>query len=51
VVRRIAQQQGFHSAALDELVALVDERLVRNRATSAPPTQSTPQKTVAKAPR
>src|SRR6058998_535318 len=32
LVRRIAAQQGLHSETLDEIVALVDERLARNRA-------------------
>jgi hypothetical protein len=32
LVRRIAGQQGLQSDALDEIVALVDERLTRNRA-------------------
>lgn len=31
LVRRIARQQGFQSDTLDEIVALVDERLERNR--------------------
>ena len=32
LVRRIAQQQGLQSDTLDEIVTLVDERLVKNRA-------------------
>jgi hypothetical protein len=32
LVRRIAQQQGMQSDTLDEIVALVDERLQQNRA-------------------
>jgi hypothetical protein len=32
LVRRIARQQGFQSDALEEIVALVDERLAQNRA-------------------
>ena len=36
LVRRIARQLGLHSDTLDEIVALVDERLARNRAASAP---------------
>jgi hypothetical protein len=32
LVRRIACQQGLHSATLDEIVTLVDDRLERNRA-------------------
>jgi len=32
LVRRIAKQQGLQSETLDEIVTLVDERLVRNRA-------------------
>jgi hypothetical protein len=31
LVRRIAEQQGLHSEALDAIVALVDERLEKNR--------------------
>src|SRR5678816_1767598 len=31
LVRRIAKQQGLQSETLDEIVTLVDERLVRNR--------------------
>jgi len=31
LVRRIAGQKGFHSDTLDEIVALVDERLAKNR--------------------
>ena len=31
LVRQIARQQGLQSGALDEIVALVDERLARNR--------------------
>ena len=30
--RQIARQQGLHSDTLDEIVRLVDERLVKNRA-------------------
>jgi hypothetical protein len=33
LVRRIAGQQGTHSDTLDEMVALIDEGLARNRAT------------------
>ena len=32
LIRRIAVQQGLQSPALDEIVALVDERLAKNRA-------------------
>jgi hypothetical protein len=32
LVRRIASHQGLQSAILDEIVTLVDERLVKNRA-------------------
>src|SRR5437588_647900 len=32
LIRRIARQQGLQSDALDEIVALVDERLAKNRA-------------------
>jgi len=32
LVRRIAMQEGFRSDTLDEIVALVDERLAKNRA-------------------
>jgi len=32
LIRRIAQQHGLQSDALDEIVALVDERLEKNRA-------------------
>ena len=32
LVRRIAMQEGFRSGTLDEIVALVDERLAKNRA-------------------
>jgi len=32
LIRRIAQQQGLQSDALDEIVDLVDERLAKNRA-------------------
>ncbi len=32
LVRRIADQHGLHSETLDEIVALVDERLAKNRA-------------------
>jgi hypothetical protein len=35
LVRRIAAQQGLQSDALDEIVALVDDRLARNRAAGA----------------
>lgn len=35
LVRRIAQQQGLQSDALDEIVALVAERLAKNRAAGA----------------
>ena len=35
LVRRIAAQQGLKSETLDEIVALVDERLKRNRAAGA----------------
>ncbi len=35
VVRRIALQHGLQSDTLDEIVALVDERLARNRAASS----------------
>jgi hypothetical protein len=31
LVRRIARQQGLQSDTLDEIVALVDERLAKNR--------------------
>ena len=31
LVRRIARQQGLQSDTLDEIVALVDERLEKNR--------------------
>jgi len=34
LIRRIARQQGLASPALDEIVALVDERLANNRATA-----------------
>jgi hypothetical protein len=34
LVRRIAGQQGLRSEALDEIVAVVDERLAKNRAAS-----------------
>jgi hypothetical protein len=34
LVRRIARQHGLQSDALDEIVALVDERLEKNRSTS-----------------
>jgi len=34
LVRRIARQQGLQSDTLDEIVALVDERLEKNRSTS-----------------
>jgi hypothetical protein len=34
LVRRIARQQGLQSDTLDEIVTLVDERLVKNRAAS-----------------
>jgi hypothetical protein len=32
LVRRIGRERGFQSDALDEIVALVDERLGKNRA-------------------
>src|SRR5207253_2268092 len=32
LIRRIARQQGMQCDALDEMVALVDERLAKNRA-------------------
>lgn len=35
LIRRIGEQRGQHSAALDAIVRLVDERLVANRATAA----------------
>ena len=35
LVRRIARQQGLQSDTLDEIVALVDERLAKNRETDA----------------
>jgi hypothetical protein len=35
LVRRIAMQEGFRSGTLDEIVALVDERLAKNRAARA----------------
>jgi mannose-6-phosphate isomerase-like protein (cupin superfamily) len=35
LIRRIAQQQGMRSDALNEIVALVDERLTKNRANAA----------------
>ena len=35
LVRRIARQQGLHSDTLDEIVSLVDERLVKNRSALA----------------
>jgi hypothetical protein len=35
LVQRIASLQGLRSAALDEIVTLVDERLAKNRATGA----------------
>jgi hypothetical protein len=35
LVRRIARQQGLHSDTLDEIVGLVDERLVKNRSVHA----------------
>jgi hypothetical protein len=35
LVRRLARQQGFQSDTLDEIVALVDERLARNRGAGA----------------
>jgi hypothetical protein len=34
LIRRIAREQGLQSNTLDEIVALVDDRLSRNRATS-----------------
>jgi hypothetical protein len=34
LVRRIARQQGLQSEVLDEIVSLVDERLVKNRAST-----------------
>ncbi|MFO0965355.1 MAG: hypothetical protein U0793_07180 [Gemmataceae bacterium] len=37
LVRRIAEQQGMRSETLDEMVALVDERLARNRAAGKAP--------------
>ncbi len=37
LVSRIARQQGLHSDALDEIVALVDERLRMNRAAGINP--------------
>jgi hypothetical protein len=41
LVRRIARQQGLQSNALHEIVALVDERLARNRAVrSAQPAEA-----------
>jgi hypothetical protein len=36
LIRRIARQQGMQSGALDEIVALVDERLAKNRAARDP---------------
>jgi hypothetical protein len=36
LVRRIARQLGLHSDTLDEIVALVDERLAKNRAAQRP---------------
>jgi hypothetical protein len=36
LVRRIARQQGFQSDALDAIVTLVDERLMKNRAPQSP---------------
>jgi hypothetical protein len=36
LVRRIAAQHGLRSAALDEIVSLVDQRLARNRAARSP---------------
>jgi hypothetical protein len=36
LVRQIARLQGFQSALLDDIVALVDERLARNRAAADP---------------
>jgi hypothetical protein len=36
LVRRIARQRGLQSDALDEIVALVDERLEKNRAAGSP---------------
>ena len=35
LVRRIARQQGLNSETLDEIVALVDERLTKNRSAVA----------------
>ena len=35
LVRRIARQQGLHSETLDEIVAMVDERLGKNRSAVA----------------
>jgi hypothetical protein len=35
LVRRIAQQQGLQSDALDDIVTLVDERLAKNRAATS----------------
>lgn len=35
LVRRIARQQGLQSDVLDEIVKLVDDRLVKNRASAA----------------
>ena len=40
LVRRIARQQGQQSAILDEIVALVDDRLARNRAALRAPQPS-----------
>jgi hypothetical protein len=36
LIRRIAWQQGLQSDALDEIVTLVDERLVKNRSPRSP---------------
>lgn len=36
LIRRIAQQEGLNSNALDEIVKLVDERLAKNRAAAKP---------------
>jgi hypothetical protein len=38
LVRRIADQRGLQLDALDEIVALVDERLAKNRGSSTTPT-------------
>ena len=35
LIRRIARQHGLQSETLDEIVALVDERLAKNRAAGA----------------